>query len=54
LRELVEKLIEKNFNGRKIDLVKVTAGDSTIAIMYNMIENHVVHFYLQGVNYENN
>ena len=47
-----ENLIKKSFGKRSIDLMKVTSGDSTIAILYFYLVGKDVYFYLQGINYE--
>jgi CelD/BcsL family acetyltransferase involved in cellulose biosynthesis len=42
----------KNFDSGVIDLVKITAGNHLVAIIYNIIYKHNVYFYLQGLQYE--
>jgi CelD/BcsL family acetyltransferase involved in cellulose biosynthesis len=49
-----EGLIRDTFEKRSVDLMKITAGDETIAILYFHIVDNDVYFYLQGVNYESN
>lgn len=47
-----KSLIEKFYNEGRIHLIKVKAGDSVIAILYYLINNGCVSFYLQGLLYE--
>ncbi len=47
-----KNLISNNFTNKSIDLIKVTAGETTIAIMYNLILNNNIYFYLQGLEYQ--
>ena len=47
-----ENLIQNNFTYGAVELIKVTTGVKTIAIMYNFIHNKHVYFYLQGIQYE--
>ena len=47
-----ESLIRDSFDNRSVDMMKVTSGDETIAILYFHIVDKDVYFYLQGVNYE--
>lgn len=47
-----ENLIKNTFNKENIALMKVSAGDTTIAILYFHLVNKNVFFYLQGLNYE--
>ena len=47
-----ENLIKNSFDKRSIDLMKITSGESTIAILYFYLVDKDVYFYLQGINYE--
>ncbi|MCP4163161.1 MAG: GNAT family N-acetyltransferase, partial [Deltaproteobacteria bacterium] len=47
-----ENLIHDNFDYKLIELIKVTTATSTIAIMYNLLIDKKVYFYLQGLKYE--
>lgn len=47
-----ESLISNAFAQRKVDLIKLSAGDMTICYMYNFIENKDVKFYLAATNFE--
>ena len=38
--------------GKSIDLMEITSGDVTIAILYFHLVGKNVYFYLQGINYE--
>lgn len=49
-----ENLIKQSFKNNSIDLMKVTSGDTTIAILYFHLVGRNVYFYLQGINYESN
>jgi len=49
-----ENLIKNSINNNSIDLMKITAGESTIAILYFHLVGRDVYFYLQGINYESN
>ena len=49
-----ENLIKKSIVNNSIDLMKITSGDTTIAILYFHLVGKDVYFYLQGVNYESN
>lgn len=49
-----ENLISINFDKGSIDLVKIKAGTTTIAIMYYHKNQKDIYFYLQGINYESN
>lgn len=42
----------KNFDSGLIDVVKITAGNHLVAIIYNIIYKQNVYFYLQGLQYE--
>lgn len=46
------ELIKKNFDYGLIDVVKITAGNHLIAIIYNVIYKGNVYFYLQGLQRE--
>lgn len=48
-----ENLIEREFADKSIDLMRMMAGDKTIAILYFHIVEKDVYFYLQGINYGN-
>lgn len=47
-----KEFIVKNFDTGMIDMVKITAGNHLVAIIYNIIYKQQVYFYLQGLNYE--
>jgi len=47
-----ENIIKKSFEKKSVDLMRVTSGDTTIAILYFHIVGKDVYFYLQGINYE--
>jgi hypothetical protein len=47
-----ENLINNTFDQKMVALMKVTAGDTTIAVIYFHLSNKNVFFYLQGVCYE--
>lgn len=47
-----EELMIKNFDSGLIDVVKITAGNHLVAIIYNIIYKQNVYFYLQGLQYE--
>ena len=47
-----QRLIDNGYDTRKIELVKVTAGKVILAVMYNLMAEDQVYFYLQGVNYD--
>ena len=49
-----ENLIKNSIVGESIDLMKITSGDITIAILYFHLVGKNVYFYLQGINYESN
>lgn len=49
-----EALIRKNFERNQIDLVKVKAGTTILAIIYYHKTLRNIYFYLQGINYNNN
>ena len=44
--------IMKNFASGMIDMVRITAGNHLVAIIYNIIYKKNVYFYLQGLHYE--
>lgn len=44
-----KELMIKNFDTGLIDVVKITAGNHLIAIIYNIIYKQNVYFYLQGL-----
>ncbi len=47
-----ENLIQQAFDDNTISLLKVQAGEETIAIMYYHLVNKTVYFYLHGLKYE--
>lgn len=47
-----ENLIKNAAINTTIDLMKITSGDVTIAILYFHLVGRDVYFYLQGINYE--
>jgi len=49
-----ENLIKKSIDKNAINLMKICAGDTTIAILYFHLVDKDVYFYLQGINYEDN
>lgn len=49
-----ENLIKKSIENNAINLMKITSGEITIAILYFHLMDRDVYFYLQGVNYESN
>lgn len=49
-----ETLIRKNFEKNQIDLVKVKAGSTILAIIYYHKTLKNIYFYLQGINYNDN
>jgi CelD/BcsL family acetyltransferase involved in cellulose biosynthesis len=49
-----ENLIQQSFDRNNISLLKIQAGDETIAIMYYHLVNKTVYFYLHGLKYESN
>jgi len=49
-----EALIRKNFGRNQIDLVKVKAGSTILAILYYHKTLKNIYFYLQGINYNEN
>lgn len=49
-----ENLIKSSMGNKAIDLMKITSGEVTIAILYFHIVNKDVYFYLQGINYDFN
>ena len=46
-----EKLIQKAFTTHSIQYLRCSAGDQTLAYLYNFISGNRVHFYLSGVSY---
>lgn len=48
-----ENLIKDSFKDNSIDLLKLVAGDQTIAVMYYQLVDRKVFFYLHGLRYEN-
>jgi CelD/BcsL family acetyltransferase involved in cellulose biosynthesis len=46
-----ENLIKNAFSEGAVQLLKLSAGDEVIAILYYHISNKRVHFYLQGIQY---
>jgi CelD/BcsL family acetyltransferase involved in cellulose biosynthesis len=49
-----ENLISTHFESHSVDLIKINAGDTTIAIIYNHIRGKKVFFYLHGLRFEDN
>ena len=49
-----ENLIKNSIENNSVDLMKITSGDTTIAILYFHLVGRDVYFYLQGINYESN
>lgn len=49
-----ENLIKKSIENNSVDLMKITSGDTTVAILYFHLVGRDVYFYLQGINYESN
>lgn len=49
-----ENLIKKSIDNNSVDLMKITSGDTTVAILYFHLVGRDVYFYLQGINYESN
>jgi CelD/BcsL family acetyltransferase involved in cellulose biosynthesis len=49
-----ENLIKKSAKSNSVDFMKITSGDTTIAILYFHLVGRAVYFYLQGINYEAN
>jgi hypothetical protein len=47
-----KEFILKNFDSGLIDVAKITAGNHLVAIIYNIIYQQNVYFYLQGLQYE--
>jgi hypothetical protein len=47
-----ENLIKNSVDKKAVDLMRITAGDVTIAILYFHLVGKNVYFYLQGINYE--
>jgi CelD/BcsL family acetyltransferase involved in cellulose biosynthesis len=47
-----ENLIRSSLDDNAVNLMKITAGDTTIAILYFHLVAGDVYFYLQGINYE--
>jgi len=47
-----ENLINNSIKNNSINLMKITSGDTTIAILYFHLVGRDVYFYLQGINYE--
>lgn len=47
-----ENLIKNTFDKKMVAFMKVTAGNTTIAIIYFHLVNKNVYFYLQGLSYE--
>ena len=49
-----ENLIKNSIESNSVDLMKITSGDTTVAILYFHLVGRDVYFYLQGINYESN
>ncbi len=47
-----ENLIKGSIETNSINLMKITSGDTTIAVLYFHLVDRDVYFYLQGINYE--
>lgn len=47
-----KELMINNFDSGLIDVVKITAGNRLVAIIYNLIYKKNVYFYLQGIQNE--
>lgn len=47
-----ENLIINSFAEGSVHLMKITSGDTTLAILYFHLVDDDVYFYLQGINYE--
>jgi hypothetical protein len=47
-----EAFMRNNFDSGLIDVVKITAGNHLVAIIYNIVYKQNVYFYLQGLQYE--
>jgi len=47
-----ETFIKNHFDEGLVDIVKITAGDHLIAIIYNILYRKNVYFYLQGIQYD--
>ena len=47
-----EDFMKRSFDSGMIDMVKLTAGDHLVGIIYNIIYKDNVYFYLQGLQYE--
>lgn len=47
-----KEFMVNNLDSGMIDVVKITAGNHLIAIIYNIIYRQNVYFYLQGLRYE--
>lgn len=49
-----ENLIKNSIENNAINLMKITSGEITIAVLYFHLVGRDVYFYLQGINYETN
>lgn len=49
-----ENLIKNSIDNNSINLMRITSGDTTIAVLYFHLVGRDVYFYLQGINYEEN
>ncbi len=49
-----ENLIKNATDKKAVDLMRITSGNVTIAILYFHLVGKSVYFYLQGINYESN
>jgi hypothetical protein len=49
-----ENLIKNSAKDNSVDLMKITSGDTTVAILYFHLVGRDVYFYLQGIKYESN
>jgi CelD/BcsL family acetyltransferase involved in cellulose biosynthesis len=51
-RHFHQELIRKRFDCGEIQLLRITAGETTIGCLYNFVFKGKVYFYQSGVNYE--
>jgi CelD/BcsL family acetyltransferase involved in cellulose biosynthesis len=52
VRAFHERLVRQRFASGEIQLLRLQAGDETIACLYNFVWNGVVYFYQSGIRYE--
>jgi hypothetical protein len=50
-RSFHEKLIERSFDCGAIQLMRITAGDEPIGLVYNLVDSGRVFFYQSGLSY---